>query len=87
MLSVLLNILTILVVALFFAFVFIAYKTQPVTEEGPKSPAEIFKNMSLSRNYETIRMTEPLSVLLKDTGSTGDFQGIERYTPTYMVTL
>ncbi len=86
MLSEILNLITIFVVALFFAFVFIAYKTQPVTEEGPKTPGEIFKSMSLTRDYETIRMTEPLSVLLKDSGSVGGFEPIERYT-TYMVTF
>lgn len=86
MLPELLNLVTIFVVALFFAFVFIAYKTQPVTEDGPKTPGEIFKSMSLTRNFETIRMTEPLSVLLKDNGSVGGFEPIENYT-TYMVTF
>ena len=85
--SMILNIITILLVSALFAFVFFTHTRRVVQVEPEYVPASrVYRDMSQTRNYETIRMTEPFSTLEKDNGPTGSFKSIDHYI-TYMVTF
>jgi hypothetical protein len=83
--SMVLNILTILVVVLFYIYLQNNKQTVNIRIQEP-TPSEIYNGMSQTKNYESIRMIEPFEKLKRDNGNTGGFLPNEGYL-TYMVTL
>lgn len=74
-----LNLVTISFVCAFFAFIYLAYVSRPEDQEY-SSPLQVYKDMSMTRQYDSIRMTEPIPRLLY--GDTGDFQSIDTFFST-----
>jgi hypothetical protein len=74
-----LNLITIAFVCAFFAFVYLAYVSRPEEQEY-SSPLQVYKDMSMTRQYDSIRMTEPIPRLLY--GDIGKFQSADTFKST-----
>lgn len=86
-LSVSLNIFTILLVSSLVAIIIVTHSRRIiVTNDTETTASQAYKDMAETRNYESIRMTEPLTKLLVDQGPIGSFEPIDNYT-TYMITF
>lgn len=72
-----LNLTTISFVCAFFVFIYLAYVSRPEEQEYA-SPLQVYKDMSVTRQYDSIRMTEPIPRLAF--GNTGTFQPIDILT-------
>lgn len=82
--SMVLNILTILVVVLFYIYLQNNKQTINIRIQEP-TPSELYTGMSQTKNYESVRMIEPFEKLKRDSGAVGSFVPNEGYL-TYMVT-
>jgi hypothetical protein len=76
MISGILNLITISFVCTFFTFVYLAYVSRPEEQEY-SSPLQVYKDMSMTRQYDSIRMTEPIPRLLF--GDIGSFQSADTF--------
>ena len=74
-----LNLVTIAFVCVFFAFIYLAYVSRPEEQEYA-SPLQVYKDMSATRQYDSIRMTEPIPRLLY--GDIGKFQSMDAFAET-----